>query len=82
MFGRSKNPCAPQEVQKRLLKEIYEEAMQHLNTVEAPIHYSWVLFRYMKEIRLHVSLEVSRRLHRGDLKAKIETAGYRLCNGS
>lgn len=83
MFGRNrKKPCVPVEVERRLLREVYEEAMAHLNEVEPENHYSWGLVEDISDIRTHVSLEVSRRLHRGDLTAKIETAGYRLCTGS
>ncbi len=76
-----KLPCVPRDVEERLLREVYEEAMAHLNRVEADQgkYYSWRLIEDIKELRIHVSLEVSRRLHNGDLDAKIKSAGYRLC---
>ncbi len=78
---RKKAPCVPPEVEKRLLREVYEEAMAHLNEVEADQgkHYTWRLIEDIKELRIHVSLEVSRRLHQGALDAKIKREGYRMC---
>ncbi len=78
---RKKAPCVPSDVEQRLLREVYEEAMAHLNEIEADQgkYYTWRIIEDITELRVHVSLEVSQRLHRGDLKAKIEKSGYRLC---
>lgn len=79
MFGRNKTPCVPVEIEQRLLKEIHEEAMAHLSVQENRL-YTWKDdFEQSKERRTHIALEVSRRLLRGDLKAKIEREGYRQC---
>ena len=76
---KRKNPCAPEDLIRELLREVHEEAMSFLRS--SGFDCSWHRLERNQDVRSTVGLEVSQRLLRGDLDGKVKAAGYRICEG-